>query len=48
MILDTLAFAMQIPLLGLALDFPPLDSAHAKRTKRKAVRASVLAAFFVL
>jgi len=44
---DTPVFAMQFPLLGLARDFPRLDCAHAKRTKRKAVRASVLAAFFV-
>ena len=32
---DTPAFAMQFPLLGLARDFPRLDSAHAKRTKRE-------------
>lgn len=32
---DTPAFAIQFPLLGLARDFPRLDSAHAKRTKRE-------------
>ena len=32
---DTPAFAMLFPLLGLARDFPRLDSAHAKRTKRE-------------
>lgn len=31
---DTPAFAMLFPLLGLTRDFPRLDSAHAKRTKR--------------
>lgn len=36
------------PAIRACSGLSPLDSAHAKRTKRKAVRASVLAAFFVL
>lgn len=46
---DTPAFAMQFPLLGLARDFPRLDSAHAKRTQREHPKNEVTApvrAFF--